>query len=438
MGRVVIVGGGLTGLTTAYYIARAGRQVTVLESGSRFGGWIRTSHNSDLNCMFEAGPRAFVSRRGELTLKLIHDLGIHDDIVDPDPASARRFLYNDKGKYPLPRTMFEVLTSRVGFRLSKALVHDILSARREDVEDETILSFFSRRLGDKAAHEFVYPLVAGIYAGDPSQLSMRSCFKFLWDQEDEHRSLIMASMRSPSPAVYPHSLYSLKEGMEQLPLTLVKNLQELGADLQLACTVNSITHDGVVSYSQDGRTHSIVPDHVVCTAPTFACARMLEEFTPNLAELLRRIDYTSINVVNYGFRSKVYDDANNKGFGVLVHSDVGSPVLGISFDSHIFNSHPGSGTRMTVMISGYHTDIQELALSETRKLLRSPGLPIPDLTLVNYQNNCIAQPRPGHHIIVEEIERGTPPNISLISSGLYGVSMNDCIRTAVSTAYKLS
>jgi oxygen-dependent protoporphyrinogen oxidase len=61
---VIIIGAGLTGLTIAFYLKKAGLNVTVLEKNERTGGVIN-SYNEE-GFLFEAGPNTGVLSHPEV------------------------------------------------------------------------------------------------------------------------------------------------------------------------------------------------------------------------------------------------------------------------------------------------------------------------------------------------------------------------------------
>jgi len=95
--RVAVVGGGITGLATAWFLQQAGATVTVLEAADRTGGKIRTDDLAGVPV--EAGPDTFLARV-PWAVDLCRELGLGDDLVAP--ATGKAYLWTAGRILPLP------------------------------------------------------------------------------------------------------------------------------------------------------------------------------------------------------------------------------------------------------------------------------------------------------------------------------------------------
>ena len=249
-----ILGGGLSGLCSAYYLSKLPQnRVILLERSSRFGGWVRTQPNG-----FEAGPRSVrpVGLQGLLTLQIIDELGLAPSLVTVSkshPAARNRYIYYPDRLHRAPNSIKSAVSSSFSktspfARLLPSVLSEPFRKKQRDAEDESVDSFVSRRFGASFAENVLSALVHGIYAGDTRQLSVRSVFPSLWNME-QHRGSVVLSMLSGGvkppkaetdefkqlQASLPElvermkdvSVYSLEGGLEALPRAMVKHLGSL-------------------------------------------------------------------------------------------------------------------------------------------------------------------------------------------------------------------
>eukprot|EP00755_Sulcionema_specki_P040190 Sspe_Gene.114225::Locus_99717_Transcript_1_1_Confidence_1.000_Length_833::g.114225::m.114225/K00231/PPOX, hemY; protoporphyrinogen/coproporphyrinogen III oxidase len=242
--HVVIVGGGISGLTAAYRIAtsREDVQVTVLEKGDHPRGWLRTGELNGVQ--IELGPRSFQSRAyGVYTLSLCEDLGLVDDLLPSHSSSAKRFVYLNGRLNQM--TLFWV----VRFVGVWTLLRELLGAcpcRHVEQREETVVDFVRRKFGDHLA-PVAQAGVNGIFAGDAANLSMTACFPRVVEMEERSGSLVWDFIKSFFRRSVPpirltktvqrlqkRSLYSFKKGMQYLPDKLADALQKL-PNVRLEC-----------------------------------------------------------------------------------------------------------------------------------------------------------------------------------------------------------
>jgi oxygen-dependent protoporphyrinogen oxidase len=214
-----VLGGGITGLTTAYVLKKQGVQVSVYEKKEQPGGAIRSRRIK--NWLVEEGPNTLQVKSKEVW-DLLKELGLQDDIVEADQKAKKRYIAKDQTPVPLPHSMGEFLTTPLLSPVGKLrlLGEPLISASTKD--DESVASFIRRRLGQQPLDYGVNPFVSGIFAGEPEQLSIKHTFSSLWKLEQNHGSLVkgmFAKMKSKKRKQDPprKALISFKEGLRQLP-----------------------------------------------------------------------------------------------------------------------------------------------------------------------------------------------------------------------------
>jgi oxygen-dependent protoporphyrinogen oxidase len=288
---VAVLGGGISGLSAAFMTAKKfpDAQVTLYESSSRLGGWVRSEHldSSDGPIIFEQGPRTLrpATRSGYKTLSASSYLGLEDDMLftpRTSPAAINRFIYypDSLNKLPIPQDgMFDIVW-RV---LTDPLFEGVLSAiwnehgtpqRPSSLEDESLGDFLKRRTGNKhVADNIVSAVMHGIYAGDVYKLSVKSVLPVLWAMEEKYGSITSAFLAAPGeamvnpdthiPAAIQSALvdsklndrarnscvYTFKNGMETLPLAMEKYIKtKKNANIKLETGVTNMQN------SEDGKS----------------------------------------------------------------------------------------------------------------------------------------------------------------------------------------
>ena len=255
--RLLIVGCGISGLSLAHFLQHLHHpphiprpHIRLVDSQPRSGGWIDT-HLPSAHCpyLFERGPRSLLTRRGDSTLALIHQLRLHDDIVVADVASKRRYVWDSK-QHKLVLLPTGVNSSLFRFPYLAAIVrgawHELRTPARRSEEDESVAAFIARRFNGTVADELIDPLAAGIYTGNTQELSLRSCFPVLHTAEQQSGSVVRHLIRAPAvssewlegeeqlqaeewvKAVKRNGTYSFAGGMRMLTDRLTEEVEAAG------------------------------------------------------------------------------------------------------------------------------------------------------------------------------------------------------------------
>lgn len=422
--ETLILGAGISGLTLAWTLQQRGeRSFALLERSNRVGGWIQ-SHLEE-GFLFERGPRSCrAAGAGAATLELVHELGLDDELIWTGKSAKIRYLL-EKGKLrPLPYRPIHLLTNPFGRMVAKALACEWRRPPRS-AEDESILDFATRRFNKEVAHRLFDPLVAGIFAGEIDQLSIRACFPTLDRWEREEGSILKGMVHSRSKKGR-RGLFSFRDGMETLPRALQG---ALNCPIHLNTEVSQIAFDnGEVVLSLPGQT--LRCQRLLSTLSPHALLPLLATSAPDLTPLLEQTPSLSLGVVHLGYRRQVVD---RPGFGYLISRDEGEEILGCVWDSSVFPQQNSSGqeTRLTVMIAGEGRPFGQIAQRALRSHL---GIyDTPDCLAVFPAQHAIPQYRVGHLSRLAQIEallEKRYPQLSFWGSGFYGASVNECILRA--------
>lgn len=442
--HIVILGAGISGLAIAWFLRQrwgSHVQLTILEKSRRVGGWIHTSQTEGY--LFEQGPRSCRSKgNGQETLALVEALGLQDQVITPASESHHRYIYDQNCLQCLPRHLWEVPFSPLMRGWCQAFWRDWTHPKRQ-LEDESIQTFFARRLGQSWVERLIDPFILGIYAGDCTRLSLKSCFPLFDQWEQEQGSLLWGAWKHASPLVQSAFIqnvkrfpfFSFKEGMHTLPRALASQLQDCLSLNQAVCELN-FQSDGVWIKLETGQ--SLKADHVISTLPTWVLKNLVPAYAPLVAKL-SELRYASVAMVNIGFAQPVLP---LKGFGYLIPSKHQSPILGCIWDSCVFPQHNlhAMQTRLTLMMGGIQhpeveqwssREIEEKALAALADHCRICAQP--QFIEVKKARNAIPQYEVGYQkwkSDLMQIMQTVTPCLTLSGNAFTGVSVNDCIAQA--------
>jgi protoporphyrinogen/coproporphyrinogen III oxidase len=438
----VVVGAGISGLTTAFHLARAGRRVAVIEASDRVGGAIRT--HEDGVWRFEMGPNTVVEN-DESVGRLIRECGLEAEKIAALPSARRRYLYKGGRLVPLPGGPGGLLTTPL-FPLSaklRLLREPWIGKAPENAEetDETIAQFVRRRLGQPFLDYAVGPFVSGVYAGDPERLSVRWAVPKIHGLEQRHGSLIrgaLAGRKGPAPG---GAMISFRQGLQELPRALAHEIGDVRTGV--ACRTVTRIERGFRIETSSGPLEAA---RVVLAVPADAAAGLLDEATAGASRLLGEIPYAAVVVVSLGWRRKAVGHPLD-GFGFLVPRKEGLRTLGCLFPSEIFPGRAPTRHVALAAFAGGRTDPEIVGWDDERVLatvlaeLRGPlGLQgEPAFHRIHRWPRAIPQYEVGHGRFVgraQEIERALP-GLRFGGNFLGGISLPDCIRNATAMAKEI-
>lgn len=392
--KTVILGGGISGLSAAWYLLKKdrGAQVVLLEKENRVGGWIES--RTEKGFSFERGPRTLARSRSFALLQLIHELGLDSEVISSSKDAARRYLWSG-GRLQSVGSFWPTLL--VGL-LREPFV------KCGACEDESIYDFAARRFGARVAETFFDPMALGIFAGDIRKLSVRSCFRTLWEWERNEGSVLRGWFKRKKG---PSGLFTLKGGLERLILELKR---QLPIEIVTDCKVESIG-------SEVGTSKGMFQaDRIISALPAYEISR--------LTGILLDIPYRSIWVVHLGFDSR---RLKKKGFGYLVPSKEKEPLLGMVWDSDIFGEEPQ--TRLTAMVREEAADPIKEAIGALRRHLKIGKTP--DFISQGFAKLAIPQFEIGHDEKILRFEKEIAdkfPHLLVTGNYLSGASVEACVQ----------
>jgi oxygen-dependent protoporphyrinogen oxidase len=462
--RIVIIGGGISGLAAAHRVVEQGQALgldvepVLLEASGRLGGIIRTERHEGF--VVEHGPDSFLSEK-PWALAVCRRLGLEDHLLRTDDRFRRTYVAFRGALHPLPEGFQLLAPTRLGpFARSRLFSWpgklrmglDLVLPRGSD-PDESLGAFVRRRLGREALERVAQPLVAGIYTADPDTLSLAATMPRFQEVERRERSLILGLWRASRQAPAAHagtsgarwSLFvTLRDGMEELVRALAARLPA-GA-VRLGTRVTDVVRE-------DGRWRVLTTaggaedaDAVVLACEAPQAARLLRYLDPGVSLLLDGIPYAGSATVTLAFRRQDVAHALD-GFGFVVPRVEGRPIIACTFSSVKYPGRAPEGFALLRVFVGGATDeaalaapdatLVDTARAQLAELLGARGEPL--FALVARYPKAMPQYQVGHLTRVEAIELALRrhPGLALAGGAYRGVGIADCVHAGESAVDRL-
>lgn len=455
MTKLVIVGGGIAGLSAAYYACKnlPEAEITLLESSARWGGKITTDRVAfdDGQFIIEGGPDTFLATK-PWGVALCKELGLGERLHGTNPHKKNTYVLNRNRLLPLPdglammipTNIEAILKSRLVSWFSKARMGlDFLLPAKAVNGDESLGAFVSRRLGREAYENLIEPLMSGIYAGDGDALSLASTFPYLRDLELKYGSLARGALKMRQQANGKSvqgsrsAFLTPTTGLAEIVEKLVEYLTTNGVTLLLNTNATSIRHLEPGTWNMVLDTgDTLTADGVVIAAPAFAAAQMLASFDPALASDLRSIPYASTATVSLAYRqSDIPRDLD--GYGYVIPRREGRRALACTWTSTKFPHRAPEGYALIRVFVGRagqdipwnEDDLLALATEELKLTLGVTAKPL--LSRVFLWDKAMPQYNLGHPDILKRIDTVLEkyPGLALAGNGYRGIGIPDCIHS---------
>ena len=191
--RVCIIGGGISGLCAAYRLKKQGVEVVLLEKNQAVGGNIRTELADGF--LLEYGPNSTLA--GEHLFELADELDLTSEIVYANKSAKKRYILKNGKLQALPMKIVSLIGNRSFSAKAKLRLLKEPFIKSKAADDESISDFFARRLGREIVDYAVDPFIAGIFAGNPDELSIKSAFPKLFELEKNYGSFLKGAIFSP-------------------------------------------------------------------------------------------------------------------------------------------------------------------------------------------------------------------------------------------------
>jgi len=440
---VIIIGGGIAGLSAAYDLANAGVAHTLIEKQPRVGGVIQTHQWED--CVMECGPDSFISAKPE-AMKLIQELGLGGDVIGSKDEERVTYIQRHGKLVRLPEGTTMFVPTRPSSMLASALVGWGTKLRMgleffrgpKAYPDRSVSEFVTDHFGRETLDYLAEPLLSGVYGGDPDQLSAASVLPRFVEIERTKGSLARALMGARATRTEP-LFRTLKGG--------------LGCLVDRLAAKTNVLHGAAEAIERQAGGFRVRvngdwmdAEHLVVACPAWAAGELLCDVGGRLASLLRMIPYTSSAIAQMVFRAAEFD-GQRAGTGFLVPRTERKRLMACTFVGAKF-SHRVPADKITLRcffggagneaVLGEPDDgLVAIAREELRAILGLTAAPI--YSGVYRWPRSMAQYTVGHGARLKEIEShaSAVPGLHLAGNAYTGIGIPDCIRMGRQAAARI-
>ncbi|MDX2269294.1 MAG: protoporphyrinogen oxidase [Bryobacter sp.] len=454
--RPLIIGGGISGLAAAYYLAKRGRASVLFEAG-RVGGVIQTKRLAD--CVLEEGPDSFLSAKPEAQ-ELIGELGLGEDVIGSNDAQRATWIWRDGKMIPLPDGLMMMVPTKVlplatspllswGTKVRMGL--EWFQAPRRNAPDRSVGEFIEAHYGKEAVEYLAEPLLSGVYGGDPYRLSVESVLPRFAEMERNYGSLTKGTLagiaKAPKAKAGATLFRTLKGGLGSMIEALQKAIA--GHCEVIPEQVRNLRHQqnaGREFYTVETAAGQWQSREVVLATPAWAAGQLLGGMDAMLSDVLAGIGYSSSLTVGLVYE-RTSLGRQFPAFGFLVPGKERQRLVACTFVDQKFNHRvPADKLLLRCFLGGAGqeevvdwTDEAVIAAvcEDLRRMLGIEQAPV--ATSVSRWPRSMAQYEVGHANKLEIIEERLKawPGLRLIGNGYRGIGIPDCIRLGKEAAASL-
>ncbi len=466
--KIAIIGGGITGLAAAYELTLRARQaktpidIELFEQAPELGGKIITK--KDEPYLVEGGPDCFIVEK-PWALQLIKELGLENQLLNTSSGTSGTFVFDNNALHRLPDgVMMMVPTKMIPFLTSKLISWpgkirmgcDLFIPKRKEGGDETLASFVKRRLGQEALDKMAEPLIGGIHAGNPENMSLLSTFPRFLEMEQDGGSLIVGMlkrqkkmaemMKKRPPASGPKKTFfiSLNEGLGYLVDELAKVIGNEKIHCNRKISQLNPTPDGHWTIEEENREPTTA-DALIVTTETYAAAGMLENELPRLADLLNETPYVSSATVSMAFPRLAIPHALD-AYGFIVPKIANRRIMAVTWTS-IKWAHraPQEMVLLRAFVGGsQRPELASCGDQETITMVREELSSIMGITSPPEKSWIYRWPQGMPQYIIGHLERldaidaitSQQKGLYLAGAGYRGIGIPDCINQGRQAAVK--
>lgn len=473
MKRVVIIGGGIGGISTAYFLKELlverglkDVELTLVEKNDRLGGNIRTEKADGF--LIEGGPDCFLSEK-PWAMALCKRLGLAERLL-PTNEGQKTFVLSGGRLHVLPEGVILMVPTKILPLVTSRLITlkgklrmalELFIPKRRKKDDESLGSFVRRRLGQEALDKIAEPLVAGVHAGDPETMSIRSSFPKFVQLEQEYGSLIRGMLarigemrrarkkaaKAEKPGTRVTMFMSLKGGLKEL-------VDALTGEIEKAESASVVTGNKIIDIVKKNGGYAVISDDgpsmsaacVVVSAPSYVASGLLNKVDERLSKKLLNIPYVSTATVSVAYRKSDVKHPLD-GFGFVVPKTENRRIMAATWSSVKWSYRaPDDMVLIRCFVGGAkQAGLVYLSDGEMTRMVREElkdimGLEAePVLTRIYRWKDSMPQYTIGHEEKVSGIEGlvAEHPGLYLTGSAYRGIGISDTVREAEETAKKV-
>lgn len=444
--QALIVGGGISGLSAAYYLVKAGVESVVIERQPRVGGVIHTTLQQ--GCILEEGPDGFISTK-PWALDLIRELGLSDQVMGSNDHSRITYIVKNGKLVPMPEGLMMMIPTRLlplletplfSWRAKMRMALEFFRQSRGPQPDRSVHEFLRDHYGEEAIDYLAEPLLAGVYGGDPRQMSVNSVLARFVDLESKYGSLTRGALASrraqaSNPSAAGSFLLTLRGGLGKLIDALRPSANVRQAEVE---TIEQSQAGFRVRANGDW----LEADQLIVATPAIEAASLLSNVHSELAGLLSAIPYTSSITLALGYRKATFDHPLI-GHGFLVPKVERKHIFGCTWVGNKFDNRvPPNMVVLRCFLGGEALAMSDQAIvdaarSELRGLMGLEAEPVFDI--IARWPNSMAQYTVGHEQRVARIEELTRaiPGLHLAGNAYHGIGVPDCVRMGKEAASRI-
>ena len=438
----VVIGGGITGLAACWYLAKAGHRPVLIEKDKRLGGVIRTDHVE--GCLVEGGPDSFLASK-PAAMELIRELGLADEVIGSNDHQRVTSIVKGGRLVPMPDGLMMMVPTQILPMVKSSLFSwgtkirmgmEYFRSPVANPPERSVAQLVREHYGQEAVDYLAEPLLAGVYGGDPEELSADAVLEMFVNLEKKYGSLTKGTlaMRAERAKQAPGGplFRTLKGGMEQLTQAITCQLPGKMDRVQDEAVAIRKSNFG---YEVELKKEKIYAEHVFVCCPATAAAAMLRTVDEPMAELLAGVRYNSSVTLALGYEQSDVEGKIN-GFGFLVPKVERKRMAACTFVKTKFDHRvPPAKAVLRCFLGGAAIEVPEGelirdVLAELKDLLGLTAVPL--FTRVTRWNGAMAQYGLGHKKRVAEIRAlaAQHPGLYLAGNAYDGIGIPDCIRGA--------
>ena len=449
--KVIIIGGGITGLTAAYYLQKQATQqglsleVKLVEASHRIGGKLQTFVKDGF--IIERGPDCFIERK-QSTSRLAKEVGMGEKLVNN--SSGQLFVIVGGKLVPMPGgAIMGIPTEVVPFVTTKLFslpgkiraALDLVIPRSRAKEDQSLGQFFRRRLGDEVVENLIEPLLSGIYAGDIDQLSLMSTFPQIYQVEQKYRSLILGLRKGPPAS---HQKLSHSDNKKGMFLTISTGLQSFADAIEAKLLPQTVLKGyRIETLKKYGDTYEvelnnggkITADSIIVTVPHYTAATIFSDY--DFFNVFKDMTSTSVANVALAFsEDAIQKDIDGTGFVVSRNGD-----YSITACTWTHKKWPHTTPKGKVLLRCYvgkpgdetvvdlsDDEIIKIAMEDLNKIMKISS--DPEFSVVTRWKDSLPQYTVGHKKRIEMVKKEVSkelPGVFLAGCSYEGIGLSDCV-----------
>ncbi|MDQ3320993.1 MAG: protoporphyrinogen oxidase [Acidobacteriota bacterium] len=438
MKKIGVIGGGISGLTAAFLLKNKGFDVRLFEKSGAAGGNIQTVEIDGF--LIEYAPNSLI--KSPRLVDLIKALKLEAEVLTANPNNKKRYVLRNGKLRALPMSVARMAAGGYFSANAKLRLLKEPFIKSKSPDGESVAAFFERRLGPEIVERAADPFIAGIYAGNPENLSVKAAFPRLYELEKEYGSLLIGSLRSKTEKAdknFPRS-FSFVKGIQ----TLTDKLGEsLGESVKTNCGIEQIEKTADGKWLVKSASGENVFDAIVVSTPAEAAAGLIENLDADLSAKLKDVYYPPVALVYLGIK-KENVNFNLDGFGFLIPSSERRKILGTLWNSAVFENRAPEGYHLlTTFIGGSRNaeefeksddELYETVYEELKSILNLSARP--DFMHVKLWRKAIPQ----YNLSYETVEKGIE-DFAVQNKGVFfcsnfykGISVGDSVKNAYKTA----